>query len=87
MNHIIEFDTNLKKIIVDDKTNDKCGLYAFSDDYWTRNGIVHYEGNVYICSTREICLKRLKSDIKKDIIRLEKNIEKHKKTLLKIEKE
>ena len=81
MNYKIEFDENLKKIITDEETNDERHTYYFS-----KGKDIHYSGYGYICSTREMCLKNLKSDIKKELKELKQNTKKLENALNKIEK-
>ena len=79
MNYLIEYDNTHNKIIKDEETSKNKRIYYTG----YRNGV---ESTTYICSTRDICLKHLKADIKKEIKELTTKCNKFKRALNKIEK-
>lgn len=79
MNYIIMYDTTHNKILRDEEINVGKGI---SYGCYGKE----YEYNLYICSTRDICLKHLKADIKKEIKELTRECNKFKRALNKIER-
>ena len=79
MNYLIEYDNTHNKIIKDEETSENKRIYYTG----YINGV---ESTTYISSTRTICLKHLKADIKKEIKELKQNTKKLENALNKIEK-